>query len=122
MMTFASARERGSRLRHSSRKLPLKLSETCFCPGLAGLDQRGADPLRDDPRHQDRDGNLRIINYRPEFLMNAVLASIFARLSGCPGTEVCSSFLDYDPRNMRHCSVQPYIKAHSVAQCLPPSP
>jgi len=53
------------------------------------------DPLRDDPRYQDRDGNLWIINYRPEFFMNAVLASIFARLSGCCGTEVCSSFLDY---------------------------
>jgi hypothetical protein len=48
--------------------------------------------------------------------MNAVLASIFARLSGCPGTEICSSFLDYDPRNMRPCSVQPSIKAHPVPQ------
>src|SRR5256885_16629533 len=34
-MTFASARERNhSRLRHSSRNLPLKLSVTPFCQGL----------------------------------------------------------------------------------------
>ena len=35
--TFASARERNhSRLRHSSRNLPLKLSPTPFCHGLPG--------------------------------------------------------------------------------------
>ena len=65
---------------------------------------------------QDRDGNLWMVNYRPEFLMNAVLASIFARLSGCPGTEICPSFLDYDPGNAQPCSVQPYIKAQPVPQ------
>ena len=37
MITFASARERNhSRLRHSSRNLPLKLSVTPFCQGLPG--------------------------------------------------------------------------------------
>jgi len=51
MITFASARERNhSRLRHSSRSLPLNLSVTPFLPRLAGLDQRGADALRDYPR------------------------------------------------------------------------
>jgi hypothetical protein len=65
---------------------------------------------------QDRDGNLWMVNYRPEFLMNAVLASIFARLSGCPGTEICPFFLDYDPRNRQPCSVQPYIKAQPLLQ------
>jgi hypothetical protein len=65
---------------------------------------------------QDRDGNLWMVNYRPEFLMNAVLSSIFARLSGCPGTEICPFFLDYDPRNTQPCSVQPYIKAQPVPQ------
>src|SRR5437763_15046745 len=36
-MTFASARERNhSRLKHSSRNLPLKLSVTAFCQGLPG--------------------------------------------------------------------------------------
>jgi hypothetical protein len=65
---------------------------------------------------QDRDGNLWRVNYRPEFLMNAVLASIFARLSGCPGTEICPFFLDYDPRNTQPCSVQPYIRAQHVPQ------
>jgi hypothetical protein len=38
MITFAPARERNhSRLRHSSRNLPLKLSVTPFCQGLPGL-------------------------------------------------------------------------------------
>lgn len=37
MITFASAREwNHSRLRHSSRNLPLKLSVTPFCQGLPG--------------------------------------------------------------------------------------
>ena len=37
MTTFASARDRNhSRLRHSSRNLPLKLSATPFCQGLPG--------------------------------------------------------------------------------------
>src|SRR3954447_22608565 len=37
MTTFATARERNhSRLRHSSRNLPLKLSATPFCQGLPG--------------------------------------------------------------------------------------
>src|SRR5262245_49759975 len=37
MITVASARERNhSRLRHSSRNLPLKLSVTPFCQGLPG--------------------------------------------------------------------------------------
>jgi len=65
---------------------------------------------------QDGDGNLWMIKYRPEFLMNAVLASIFARLSGCPGTEICPFFLDYDPGKAQPCSVQPYIRAQPVLQ------
>src|SRR5438552_8301172 len=37
MITFASVRDRNhSRLRHSSRNLPLKLSVTPFCQGLPG--------------------------------------------------------------------------------------
>ncbi len=46
--------------------------------------------------------------------MNPVLASIFARLSGCPGAEICPSFLDYDPHKNQPCSVQPYISAEPV--------
>ena len=46
MTTLASARDRNhSRLRHSSRNLPLKLSVAPFLPGLAGIDQRGIDLL-----------------------------------------------------------------------------
>jgi hypothetical protein len=60
---------------------------------------------------RDQDGNTWLVKYSPESLVNPVLASIFARLCGCPGAEICPSFLDYDPREQRPCSVQPYISA-----------
>jgi hypothetical protein len=63
---------------------------------------------------RDQDGNTWMVKYSPESLVNPVLASIFARLSGCPGAEICPSFLDYDPRHQRPCSVQPYISAKPV--------
>jgi hypothetical protein len=63
---------------------------------------------------RDQDGNTWMIKYEPEGLMNPVLASIFTRLSGCPGAEVCPSFLDYDRRAKRPCSVQPYISARPL--------
>jgi hypothetical protein len=63
---------------------------------------------------RDRDGNTWMVKYSQESLLNPVLASIFARLSGCPGAEICPSFLDYDPRNEQPCSVQPYISARPV--------
>jgi hypothetical protein len=63
---------------------------------------------------RDRDGNTWMVKYNRECLMNPVLASIFARLSGCPGAEICPSFLDYDPRKKQPCSVQPYISAGPV--------
>jgi hypothetical protein len=63
---------------------------------------------------RDQDGNTWMIKYKPEGLMNPVLASIFTRLSGCPGAEVCPSFLDYDPRSRQPCSVQPYIGAQPL--------
>jgi hypothetical protein len=63
---------------------------------------------------RDQDGNTWMIKYKPEGLMNPVLASIFTRLSGCPGAEVCPSFLDYDRRAKRPCSVQPYISARPL--------
>lgn len=62
----------------------------------------------------DRDGNTWLVKYSPESLINPVLASIFARLCGCPGAEICPSFLDYDLREKRPCSVQPYIRAKPV--------
>jgi hypothetical protein len=63
---------------------------------------------------RDQDGNAWMVKYSHESLMNPVLASIFARLSGCPGAEICPSFLDYDPHNKQPCSVQPYISAEPV--------
>ena len=62
----------------------------------------------------DQDGNPWLVKYSPESLMNPVLASIFARLCGCPGSEICPSFLDYDPHEKRPCSVQPYIREKPV--------
>jgi hypothetical protein len=62
----------------------------------------------------DQDGNPWLVKYSPESLMNPVLASIFARLCGCPGAEICPSFLDYDPHKKQPCSVQPYIREKPV--------
>jgi hypothetical protein len=63
---------------------------------------------------RDQDGNTWLVKHSPESLVNPVLASIFARLCGCPGAEIRPSFLDYDPSNQRPCSVQPYISAKPV--------
>lgn len=65
---------------------------------------------------RDQDGNTWMIKYDQESVVNPVLASIFTRLSGCPGAEVCPSFLDYDPRHRQPCSVQPYVKARPVTR------
>jgi hypothetical protein len=78
------------------------------------LSFRGALERIDKTVCRDQDGNTWMIKYEPEGLMNPVLASIFTRLSGCPGAEVCPSFLDYDQRAKRPCSVQPYISARSL--------
>jgi hypothetical protein len=63
---------------------------------------------------RDQDGNSWMIKYDQEGVVNPVLASIFTRLSGCPGTEICPSFLDYDPSRRQPCSVQPYVRARPV--------
>jgi hypothetical protein len=65
---------------------------------------------------RDQDGNAWMVKYNQESLMNPVLASIFARLSGCPGAEICPSFLDYDPQTKQPCSVQPYIRAVPISR------
>jgi hypothetical protein len=75
---------------------------------------RRAPKRTDTTVFRDQDGNAWMIKYEPEGLMNPVLASIFTRLSGCPGAEVCPSFLDYDQRANRPCSVQPYISARPL--------
>jgi hypothetical protein len=75
---------------------------------------RGALEATDKTVCRDQDGNTWMIKYKPEALMNPVLTSIFTRLSGCPGAEVCPSFLAYDRRAMRPCSVQPYISARPL--------
>jgi hypothetical protein len=63
---------------------------------------------------RDQYGNAWMVKYSPESVVNPVLASVFARMTGCPGAEICPSFLDYDPRNALPCSVQPYIEAQRV--------
>jgi hypothetical protein len=65
---------------------------------------------------RDQDGNTWMIKYEQESVVNPVLASIFTRLSGCPGAEICPSFLDYDPSRKQPCSVQPYVRARLVTQ------
>jgi hypothetical protein len=65
---------------------------------------------------RDQDGNTWIVKYNRASLMNPVLASVFARLSGCPGAEISPSFLDYDPREKQPCSVRPYINGALVPQ------
>ena len=65
---------------------------------------------------RDQDGNTWMIKYDQEGVVNPVLASIFTRLSGCPGAEICPSFLDYDPRRRQPCSVQPYVSARPVTR------
>ena len=75
---------------------------------------RGALERTDKTVCRDQDGNTWMIKYKPEGVMNPVLASIFTRLSGCPGAEVCPSFLDYDRHAKRPCSVQPYVSARPL--------
>ena len=65
---------------------------------------------------RDQDGNTWMIKYDEESVINPVLASIFTRLSGCPGAEICPSFLDYDPRRRQPCSVQPYVRARPITR------
>jgi hypothetical protein len=65
---------------------------------------------------RDQDGNTWMTKYSPESLVNPVLASIFTRLSGCPGAEICPSFLDYDKRTKQPCSVQPFIGARPLTR------
>ena len=65
---------------------------------------------------RDQDGNTWMIKYDQESVINPVLASIFTRLSGCPGAEICPSFLDYVPRRRQPCSVQPYVRAQPITR------
>ena len=67
---------------------------------------------------RDRDGNTWLVKYHRESVMNPVLASIFTRLSGCPGAEICPSFLDYDRRAQQPCSVQPYLRAQTLPRLI----
>jgi hypothetical protein len=81
--------------------------------GIAELSRATAGGTRKSVR-RDQDGNAWMTKYSPESLVNPVLASAFARMSRCPGAEICPSFLDYDLGNQQPCSVQPYIQARRV--------
>ena len=63
---------------------------------------------------RDQHGNAWMVKYNQESLINPVLASIFVRLSECPGAEICPSFLDYDPQSKQPCSVQPYVRSRPI--------
>ena len=64
--------------------------------------------------YRDDRGSAWLIKYDDESILNPVLASIFSRLNGCPGGDLCPVFLDYDPRSGQPCSVQPYLEAERI--------
>jgi hypothetical protein len=64
--------------------------------------------------HPDHHGGAWLIKYDDESILNPVLATIFSKLTGCPGADLCPVFLDYDPRSGQACSVQPYLKAERI--------
>jgi hypothetical protein len=64
--------------------------------------------------YRDDHGGTWLLKYDDESVLNPVLASIFSRLNGCPGGDLCPVFLDYDPRSGQPCSVQPYLKAERI--------
>jgi hypothetical protein len=64
--------------------------------------------------YRDHGGVAWLIKYDEESILNPVLASIFARLTGCPGGDLCPVFLDYDRTSSQACSVQPYLKAERI--------
>src|SRR5260221_9010262 len=78
---------------------------------------RIAEGLRGESKkalYRDHHGGVWLIKYDDESILNPVLATIFSRLTGCPGAELCPVFLDYDPRSGQPCSVQPYLKAERI--------
>jgi hypothetical protein len=78
---------------------------------------RIAEGLRGESKkalYRDHHGGAWLIKYDDESILNPVLATIFSRLTGCPGAELCPVFLDYDPRSGQPCSVQPYLKAERI--------
>jgi hypothetical protein len=78
---------------------------------------RIVDELRGESKkalYHDRHGEAWLVKYDDESILNPVLATIFSRLTGCPGAELCPVFLDYDPRSGQPCSVQPYLKAERI--------
>ncbi len=64
--------------------------------------------------YRDDRGSAWLIKYDDESVLNPVLASIFSRLNGCPGGDLCPVLLDYDPRSGQPCSVQPYLEAERI--------
>jgi hypothetical protein len=86
---------------------------------VACLEKSDETPHRGSTRKtvcRDQEGNTWMVKYQEEGIVNPVLASIFTRLSGCPGAEICPSFLDYDPLRRLPCSVQPYVRARPVTR------
>jgi hypothetical protein len=78
---------------------------------------RIAEGLRGESKkalYRDHHGGAWLIKYDDESILNPVLATIFSRLTGCPGGDLCPVLLDYDPRSGQACSVQPYLKAERI--------
>jgi hypothetical protein len=78
---------------------------------------RIAEGLRGESKkalYCDHHGGAWLVKYDDESILNPVLATIFSRLTGCPGGDLCPVLLDYDPRSGQACSVQPYLKAERI--------
>jgi hypothetical protein len=64
--------------------------------------------------YRDHGDGAWLIKYEVESILNPVLTSLFSRLSGCPGGDLCPVFLDYDRRAGQPCSVQRYLTATPI--------
>jgi len=79
--------------------------------------ERVVEELRGESKkalYRDQCGGAWLVKYDEESILNPVLATIFSKLTSCPGGEICPVLLDYDPRLGQPCSVQPYLKAKRI--------
>jgi hypothetical protein len=79
--------------------------------------ERVVEELRGESKkalYRDQRGGGWLVKYDEESILNPVLATIFSKLTSCPGGEICPVLLDFDPKLDQPCSVQPYLKAERI--------
>jgi hypothetical protein len=79
--------------------------------------ERVVEELRGESKkalYRDQRGGGWLVKYDEESILNPVLATIFSKLTSCPGGEICPVLLDFDPKLGQPCSVQPYLKAERI--------